>query len=227
MKLESENTPETDATPELVDALLRAAARRGAWLVLKDAADGARFVQAEESGDGFALEWRAGADAPLRRASRTFPPDEARAAFRAFLAGDTDWTARYDWTDAAGAPAAGASVKRKGVLTFLVAFVAAFVAADLVTRLELYFIGGLGPLSDILDPLALYREFVRSAAKGEWADFFAGLFGCGLMIPVPLAAAAICTAVWKTFRKAVLRAALFAALAEAVWFFPIAAGAHC
>ena len=99
MKIESENTPETDATPELVDALLRDAGRRGAWLVLKDDEDDARFVQAEESDGGFSLEWRA--------------------------------------------------------------------------------------------------------------------------------SAAICTTVWKTFRKAVLRAVLFAAIAEAVWFFPLAAGAHC
>ena len=33
MKLESENTPETDATPERLDALLRDPERRGAWLV--------------------------------------------------------------------------------------------------------------------------------------------------------------------------------------------------
>ena len=62
--LESENTPETDATPERLDALLRDPERRGAWLILKDGADDARFVQAEESDDGFSLEWRAGADAP-------------------------------------------------------------------------------------------------------------------------------------------------------------------
>lgn len=226
MKLESEHTPEADATPELVDALLRDGARRGAWLVLRDEADDGRFVQAEEDGEGFALEWRDGSAAPLRRASRVFSRDEAQSAFRAFLAGDTDWTARYDWTDANNLPVAGASVTRKGLLTFLAAFVAAFVAADLVTRFELCFIGGIGPLSDILDPLALYKEFVHSAAKGEWADFFAGLFWFGL-IPVPLLAAAVCTAVWKTIRKAALRAALFAALAEAIWFFPIAAGCHC
>ena len=220
MKLESENTPETDATPELVDALLRDAGHRGAWLVLKDGADDARFVQAEESDGGFSLEWRAGADAPLRRASRTFPPDEARAAFRAFLAGDTDWTARYDWTDVAGIPVAGASVTRKGVLTFLAAFVAALLAVDLVIRFELYFIANLDPVRSV------YADFIHTARDGDWSALFAGLFEIGFL-PVPLAAAAICTTVWKTFRKAVLRAVLFAAIAEAVWFFPLAAGAHC
>lgn len=220
MKLESENTPETDATPERLDALLRDPERRGAWLILKDGADDARFVQAEESDDGFSLEWRAGADAPLRRASRTFPPDEARAAFRAFLAGDTDWTARYDWTDAAGLPAAGASVTRKGVLTFLAAFAAALVAVDLVIRFELCFIANVDSIRSV------YGDFLQAARDGEWTDLFAGLFETGVL-PVPLVAAAICTTVWKTFRKAVLRAALVAALAEAVWFFPLAAGAHC
>ena len=34
MKLESEHTNETEATPELVDAMLRDGARRGAWLAL-------------------------------------------------------------------------------------------------------------------------------------------------------------------------------------------------
>ena len=220
MKLESENTPETDATPERLDALLRDPERRGAWLILKDGADDARFVQAEESDDGFSLEWRAGADAPLRRASRTFPPDEARAAFRAFLAGDTDWTARYDWTDVAGFPAAGASVTRKGVLTFLAAFVAALVAVDLVIRFELCFIANVDSIRSV------YGDFLQAARDGEWTDLFAGLFETGVL-PVPLVAAAIGTTVWKTFRRAVLRAALVAALAEAVWFFPLAAGAHC
>ena len=93
-------------------------------------------------------------------------------------------------------------------------------------RFELYFIGNCGPLSECLDPLALYTEFIEMANAGQWSDCFGALFQVGIL-PVPLAAAAICTAVWKTFRKAVLRAALFAALAEAVWFFPIAAGAHC
>ena len=138
MIIESENTPETDATPELVDALLHNAGRRGAWLVL----------------------------------------------------------------------------------IFLAAFVAALLAVDLVIRFELYFIANLDPVRSV------YADFIHTARDGDWSALFAGLFGIGFL-PVPIAAAAICTTVWKTFRKAVLRAALFSAIAEAVWFFPLAAGAHC
>lgn len=226
MKLESERVPETDASPELAAELLRDGARRGAWLSLRDEEDDGNFLQAEEDGDGFALEWRAGSAAPLRRASRVFSRDEARAAFLAFLAGDTDWTARYDWTDADNVPAAGASVTRKGLLVFLTALVAAFLSADLVIRFELYYIGNCGPLSECLDPLALYTEFIEMANTGAWSDCFGALFEVGIL-PVPLVAAAVCTAVWKTFRKAIPLAALAAALVEVFWFFPFAAGCLC
>lgn len=94
MKLESENVPESAATPELVEDLLGDGALRGAWISMRDEADAGRFIQAEEDGDGFALEWRDGSAAPLRRASRVFSRDEALAAFLAFLAGDADWTSK-------------------------------------------------------------------------------------------------------------------------------------
>ncbi len=226
MIIETENTPETKATPELVDALLRDAGRRGAWLVLKDDADDARFVQAEESDEGFSLEWRAGADAPLRRASRPLPPDEARSAFRAFLAGDTDWTSRYDWTDEADASAAGAPVMRKSILTFLAALVAAFLATNLVAQLELWHIGNCGSLAECLNPCFFYAEFREFAAQGDWSGFFSGLFEIGIL-PVPVAAALVCTIACKKPWKAVLFAALAAALVETVWFFPFAAGCCC
>lgn len=101
MKLESENLPETTATPELIEALLRDDERRGPWLVLSDEADDGSFVQTAEDGDGFALEWRNGSDTPLQRVSRVLSRDETLSAFLAFLAGDTKWTSHYDWTDVA------------------------------------------------------------------------------------------------------------------------------
>ena len=215
MKLESERVPETAATPELAAELLRDAARRGAWLVAKDDADDGRFVQAGESGDGFSLEWRDGSDAPLRRTARPVAAAEAESAFRAFLSGDTDWTARFDWTDSAGAPVAAFRVTRKGVLVFLAAFAAAVVAADLAIRLLVYFNGGFHPLSEVLDPLLWFNEFARSVSKGEWPEFVA--FLAFVLLPVPLLAAAVCTIVCKKPRKAILSAAAVSFLAEAAW----------
>ena len=215
MKLESERVPETAATPELAAELLRDAARRGAWLVAKDDADDGRFVQAGESGDGFSLEWRDGSAAPLRRTARPVAAAEAESAFRAFLSGDTDWTARFDWTDSAGAPVAAFRVTRKGVLVFLAAFAAAFVAADLAIRLLVYFPGGFHPLSEVFDPLLWFKEFAHSVSKGELLEFVA--FLAFTLVPVSLLAAAVCTVVCKKPRKAILFAALFSFLAEAAW----------
>ena len=99
MILGSENLPETTATSELVEALLRDDERRGTWLLLRDEADDGPFVQTVEDGDGFALEWSSGSDAPLQRVSRVLSRDETLSAFLAFLAGDTNWTLNYDWTD--------------------------------------------------------------------------------------------------------------------------------
>ena len=101
MKLYSENVDETTATPELVEALRRDDERRGPWLVLSDEGDDAPFVQTVEDGDGFALEWRDGPDAPLQTVTQVLTRDEVVAAFLAFLAGDTSWTADYEWTDVA------------------------------------------------------------------------------------------------------------------------------
>ena len=214
MKLESERVPETAATPELAAELLRDAARRGAWLVAKDDADDGRFVQTEESGDGFSLEWRDGSAAPLRRTARPVAAAEAESAFRAFLSGDTDWTARFDWTDSAAAPVAAFRVTRKGVLVFLAAFAAAFVAADLAIRLFLCFNRGFHPLSEVFDPLLWFKEFAHSVSlKGEWLGVVA--FVAFVLVPIPLLVAAVCTVVCKKPRKAILFAALFSFLAEA------------
>ena len=213
MKLESERVPETAATPELVAELLRDAARRGAWLVAKDDADDGRFVQAGESGDGFFLEWRDGSAAPLRRTARPVAAAEAESAFRAFLSGDTDWTARFDWTDSAGAPVAAFRVTRKGVLVFLAAFAAAVVGADLAIRLLVYFPGGFHPLSEVFDPLLWFKEFAHYVSRGELLEFVA--FLAFTLVPVSLLAAAVCTVVCKKPRKAILFAALFSFLAEA------------
>ena len=224
MKLESERVPETAGTPELAAELLRDAARRGAWLVAKDDADDGRFVQAGESGDGFFLEWRDGSAAPLRRTARPVAAAEAESAFRAFLSGDTDWTARFDWTDSAGAPVAAFRVTRKGVLVFLAAFAAAVVAADLAIRLLVYFNGGFHPLSEGLDPLLWFKEFAHSVSKGELLEFVA--FLAFTLVPVSLLAAAVCTVVCKKPRKAILLAALFSFLAEAAWLALLSSGSY-
>ena len=226
MKLESERVPETVATPELAAELLRDAERRGAWLVAKDDADDGRFVQVEESGDGFSLEWRAGSAAPLRRVIRPVSVDEAKSAFRAFLSGDNDWTARFDWSDQTDSAASAPTFARKGVPTFLVALVAAFLATHLVIGFELCFIGNCGSLSECLDPCKTYTELGKSAAEGKWSDLFSALLEGGLL-SVPLIAAGICTAVCKKPWKAVLFAALAAAIVEVFWFFPFAAGCLC
>ena len=213
MKLESERVPETAATPELAAELLRDAERRGTWLVAKDADDDGRFVQVEESGGGFSLEWRDGSAAPLRRTARPVAAAEAESAFRAFLSGDTDWTARFDWTDSAGAPVAAFRVTRKGVLVFLAAFAAAVIAADLAIRLLFCFNRGFQPLSDVFDPFLWFKDFARSVSKGEWPEFVA--FLAFALVPVPLLAAVVCTVVCKKPRKAILSAAVFSFLAEA------------
>ena len=211
MKLESERVPETAATPDLAAELLRDAARRGAWLVAKDDADDGRFVQAEESGDGFSLEWRDGSAAPLRRTARPVAAAEAESAFRAFLSGDTDWTARFDWTDSAGAPVAAFRVTRRGVLVFLAAFAAAVVGAD-------------HPLSEVFDPLVWFKYFAHSVSKGELLEFVAVL--AYALVPVSLLAAAVCTVVCKKPRKAILFAALFSFLAEAAWLALLSSGSY-
>ena len=74
-------------------------------------------------------------------------------------------------------------------------------------RFKLYYIGHFGPLSGCLDPLAPYTEFIEMANAGAWSDCFGALFEVGIL-PVPLVAAAVCTAVWKAFRKAIPFAAL-------------------
>ena len=224
MKLESERVPETAATPELAAELLRDAARRGAWLVAKDDADDGRFVQAGESGDGFSLEWRDGSDAPLRRTARPVAAAEAESAFRAFLSGDTDWTARFDWTDSAGAPVAAFRVTRKGVLVFLAAFAAAVVGADLAIRLLVCFSGGFHPLSEVFDPLLWFKEFAYSVSRGYLLEFVA--FLAFTLVPVSLLAAAVCTVVCKKPRKAILLAALFSFLAEAAWLALVSSGSY-
>ena len=222
MKLESERVPETAATPELAAELLRDAARRGAWLIAKDDIDDGRFVQAGESGDGFFLEWRDGSAEPLRRTARPVAAAEAESAFRAFLSGDTDWTARFDWTDSSGAPVAAFRVTRKGVLVFLAAFAAAFVAADLAIRLFLCFNRGFHPLSEFFDPLLWFKEFAHSVARGYLLEFVA--FLAFTLVPVSLLAAAVCTVVCKKPRKAILLAALFSFLAEAAWLALVSLG---
>ena len=224
MKLESERVPETAATPELAAELLRDAARRGAWLVAKDDADDGRFVQAGESGDGFFLEWRDGSAAPLRRTARPVAAAEAESAFRAFLSGDTDWTARFDWTDSAGAPVAAFRVTRRGVLVFLAAFAAAVVGADLAIRLLVCFSRGFHPLSEVFDPLVWFKYFAHSVSKGELLEFVAAL--AYALVPVSLLAAAVCTVVCKKPRKAILFAALFSFLAEAAWLALLSSGSY-
>lgn len=99
MILGSENLPETTATSELVEALLRDDERRGTWLLLRDEADDGPFVQTVEDGDGFALEWCGGSASPLKRVARVLSREETLSVFLAFLAGDTNWTLNYDWTD--------------------------------------------------------------------------------------------------------------------------------
>ena len=99
MILGAENLPETTATPELVEALLRDDERRGAWLLLRDESDDGPFVQTIENGDGFALEWCGGSASPLQRVVRVLSREETLSAFLAVLAGETNWTSNYDWKD--------------------------------------------------------------------------------------------------------------------------------
>ena len=112
------------------------------------------------------------------------------------------------------APVAAFRVTRKGVLVFLAAFAAAFVAADLATRLLVYFSGGFHPLSEFFDPLLWFKEFAPSVSlKGDWLGDVA--FVASVLVPIPLLVAAVCTVVCKKPRKAILFAALFSFLAEA------------
>ena len=112
------------------------------------------------------------------------------------------------------APVAAFRVTRKGVLVFLAAFAAAFVAADLAIRLLVYFPGGFHPLSEVFDPLLWFKEFAHSVSlKGEWLGVVA--FVAFVLVPIPLLVAAVCTVVCKKPRKAILFAALFSFLAEA------------
>lgn len=88
MKLDCENCNLPSATPEDVSRLIDNAEERGSFLSLVDEKDPSRFVQIEDCGDGFALEWRNGESSSLERLDRTLSPDEAKEVLLAVLHGD-------------------------------------------------------------------------------------------------------------------------------------------
>ena len=88
MKLDCENCNLPSATPEDISRLIDNAEERGSFLSLVDEKDPSRFVQIEDCGDGFALEWRSGESSVVERSDQTLTPSEAKEVLISFLLGN-------------------------------------------------------------------------------------------------------------------------------------------
>ena len=105
MKIETANTTEQVATPELIRELVRDDTNRGEYMIMMDDADDERFVQIacdfEEVGgknDGrFDLEFREGSDGALYHCTTRVDADDVERVFLEELAGRGEWRRDFTW----------------------------------------------------------------------------------------------------------------------------------
>ncbi len=105
MKIETANTTEQVATPELIRELVRDDAQRGEFMIMMDDADDERFVQIacdyDDVGglnDGcFDLEYREGKDGALYHCIRRVSAADVESAFLEELAGRGEWRKGFTW----------------------------------------------------------------------------------------------------------------------------------
>ena len=177
MKIETANTTEQVATPELIRELVRDDAQRGEFMIMMDDADDERFVQIAGDyddvgvfckGDGcFDLEYRDGKDGSLYHCTRRVSADEVERVFIDELAGRGEWRSSFEWEkeNANGfggwtfSPTAGMPPFVK-VLCYLAAAIAIAIGVPIIS-LQLY-----DAIKTALRP---------NACLGDWicAGFFA------------------------------------------------------
>ncbi len=105
MKIETANTTEQVATPELIRELVRDDAQRGEFMIMMDDADDERFVQIAGDYDDvgglndgcFDLEYREGKDGALYHCIRRVGAADVERVFLEELAGRGEWRRGFTW----------------------------------------------------------------------------------------------------------------------------------
>ena len=105
MKIETANTTEQVATPELIRELVRDDAQRGEFMIMMDDADDERFVQIAGDYDDvgglndgcFDLEYREGKDGSLYHCTRRVGAADVERVFLEELVGRGEWRNGFTW----------------------------------------------------------------------------------------------------------------------------------
>ena len=105
MKIETANTTEQVATPELIRELVRDDAQRGEFMIMMDDADDERFVQIAGDYDDvgglndgcFDLEYREGKDGALYHCIRRVGAADVERVFLEELVGRGEWRNGFTW----------------------------------------------------------------------------------------------------------------------------------